>query len=372
VKTRIPFTLGAPVTPLAHAQTSAVAARLQVAHPRLAPSLVQIVAPSDLAERRPFLAEPLPLVEEMDSRLLAGDFRLVVHRASDLTQTLPDGLVNAAVLERETPYDAFLNRAGRITDEMEKGSLIGVLNLRAKAQMQALWPELEIRILTGGVEGAVEKMLRHGLVDGLVLPAAVTEHLGIQAIVTELYYPEVMLPSSGQGMLVVLARADDREARDFARAIHSPATRLEMLAEMAFLEHLTSDQDVPAGVLAQVEGKKIYVTGAIASPTGKSVNRLTKDGPAMQAAEIGASVAEQLKLKPNALIDLIEADFPDGLPAAQLDQEVAAELSASTAADLEAEFESEGDEEFADDPELEFDEDEGDDEDAGTRRKPRR
>jgi len=35
-------------------------------------------------------------------------------------------------------------------------------------------------------------------VDGLVLPAVVAEHLGIQALVSELYFPEMMLPGGGQ------------------------------------------------------------------------------------------------------------------------------------------------------------------------------
>jgi hypothetical protein len=246
--------------------------------------------------------------------------------------------------------------------------------------MQALWPQLEIRVLTGGVEGAVEMMLRHGLVDGLVLPAAVTEHLGIQAVVTELYYPEMMLPSSGQGILVVLARADDREARELARAVHSPATRLEMVAELAFLERLASDQDVPAGVLAQVDGKKVYVTGAIASPSGKSVSRASREGPALQAAELGAAVAEQLKLNANALIDLLEADFPDGLPAAQLDHDVEAELSEPldealegdfAAGDLETQLDDELEPELEPDLELEPElEPELDDEFAGDGHEP--
>jgi hypothetical protein len=181
-------------------------------------------------------------------------------------------------------------------------------------------------------------MLRQSLVEGLVLPAAVTEHLGIQAVVTELYYPELMVPSAGQGILVLLARTDDKEARELARALHSPATGLELDAELAFLDRMASDQDIPAGVLAQVEGKRVTVTGAVASLSGGSVNRVTRAGPATQTAAMGAAVAEELLQNADALIDLLEADFPDGLPAAELDESIMAELDGNLAEDLEEEF----------------------------------
>ena len=335
MKSRAQFSLGVSETHLAKTQGLAIAARLQAAHPRLACEVMTVPWPRSLEARGAFLVESAEQAARVDQRLLAGDFRLALRRATDLRLPLADGLLQAAVLERETPYDAFLNRQGQITDEMPPGSVVGVLNLRSKAQMQALWPQLEIRLLSGGVEAAVEAMLRQSLVEGLVLPAAVTEHLGIQAVVTELYYPELMVPSAGQGILVLLARADDKEARELARALHSPATGLELEAELAFLERMASDQDVPAGVLAQVEGKRVTVTGAVASPSGGAVNRVTRQGPATQTAAMGAAVAEELLQNADALIDLLEADFPDGLPAAELDESIMAELDGNLTDDLE-------------------------------------
>ena len=322
MKNRPLLTLGSTSARLAQSQATTVLERLQAAHPRLAFAPVTVeVSDGDAEKTGPFLAESEATAAAVDARLLAGDFRLAVRYASDLAGPLPAGLMRAAVLERTTPYDAFLNRQGRITDEMPSDAVIGVLNLRARAQMQALWPHLTARVLRGGVEHAVEAMMRQGVVDGLVLPAVVTEHLGIQALVTELYFPEMMLPGVGQGTVVLLCREDDEEAREAAQALHSQASAWELDAETAFVERVAADRDVPVGVLAQVEGRRILVTGAIGSPSGGSINRAATRGVAAQAAQVGAALAEQLVLSGDSLLDLLEADFPEGLPTVEPDDD---------------------------------------------------
>ena len=57
-----------------------------------------------------------------------------------------------------------------------------------------------------------------------MVPAAVTEHLGIQGIVAEIFSPDFILPGPGQGILVVVGRADDQEARELLADLHSDAT----------------------------------------------------------------------------------------------------------------------------------------------------
>ncbi len=327
MKTRASLTVGSPESSLAGNLARAVVKRLQETSPRLACGHLPVKCEEPAAEEEtPFLAEPPSVAAAMDARLLAGEFRLVARYAADQRSPLREGIVRAAVLERGTPFDAFLNRDGRITDDMPAGALIGVLNQRARAQMQALWPQLEVRLLSGGVERSVEAMMRHRLVDGLVLPAIAAEQLGIQALVTEIYYPEMMLPAGGQGVTVLLARESDEEAREIARTLHSPATLLELDAEMSFMERVAASDDVPAGVLARVEGRRVVITAAIASSTGSSVNRATREGPALQAVKLGAELGEHLLLNADSLLTLLEADFPEGLPAGELDEEVAARL----------------------------------------------
>jgi hydroxymethylbilane synthase len=322
---------------LAKRQTQTIISQLQARHRRLACQLTVVPSPvADVAKRNePFLAAAAVEVQFLEEQLLADDFRLVVVRAADLVLPLRDGVGYAAVPPRDNPFDAFLNRQGLITEEMPEGSSVGVLNMGSRVQMRALFPDLDFRIITGGLDRALEMLLRRNEVDGLVLPASAAEHLGIQGIVSEIFYPELLLPSSGQGILVILGRKDDHEIRELLSDLHSPATFDEMTAEHAFMQRLASDQDLPISVLARVDHDTITVTGSIGSPHGAAVNRVVVSGPRSDAARLGAAAVEKLLLDERAVIDLLEADFPEGLPGrdaddlavSDLDDEIRAELA---------------------------------------------
>lgn len=314
-KARPVLSFGTLTTPLAKAQTQAVIDRLQNEHPRLACQMTIVPAPSRSAAltREPFFAASAADVQYLEEQLVAKVFRFVVVRAGDLVLPLREGVTYAAVPARYTPFDAFLNRQGMILDDMPDQVVIGVMNLRTKIQMKALWPRLNFRIIPGGIDHALELFLRHCELDGLVVPAATAEHLGIQGIVSEIFYPEMMLPSSGQGILVVLGREDDHEGCKLLKSLHSEASFLEMEAEHAYMQRFASDQDLPVSVLAQVDRNRICITGAIAS-LHSTANQEVIEGKALHASQLGTELAEKLLLSGEAVIDLLEADFPDGLP----------------------------------------------------------
>jgi len=314
-KARPVLSFGTLATSLAKAQTQAVIDRIQELHPRLTCQMMLVPSPfkSEEPSTEPYYAAASTDVLFLEEQLLAGEYRFVVVRAPDLVLPLREGVTYATVPSRDTPFDAFLNRQGMIPDDMPDNAVVGVLNLRTKAQMKQLWPRLDFRLLTGGIDLALERFLRHCELDGLVVPAACAEHLGIQGIVSEIFYPEMMLPSSGQGILVVLCREDDAEGRELLKDLHSEATYQEMEAEHAFMQRFATDQDLPVSVLAQVDRKHVCIKGAITSMRG-TVNQETIEGSASHAKQLGTELAEKLLLNGEAFIDLLEADFPEGLP----------------------------------------------------------
>jgi len=320
-------------TQLAKDQTKVVLDRLQAASPRLVCRMQVVpspVAPEELQDE-PFLAASAAEVEFLEEQLLAGDFRLAVVRAEDLVLPLREGLSQVAIPQRDTPFDAFLTRQNAIIDDMAPGARIGVLNLRARTQMQALWPELDFELLRGGVQAALELLLRRAELDGLVAPAAVAEHLGLQSIVAEIFNPELVLPSGGQGILVVLGRSDDAEVGEQLAPLHSEATRREMEAEHAFLQRFASDLELPVGVLARCEGQRLTVTGAVGTSDAAAAEVQRREGPAEQAASLGADLAEAILQSGQTLIGLLEAEFPEGLPADPDEDEVEAEIDPDVA-----------------------------------------
>lgn len=311
MKSRV-LSFGSLASPLARNQAQWVIDRIQERLPRLTCQLSLLPSPVPEVDRadEPFVTASRLEVEFLERTILDGQVRLAVLEASDMVVPLPPDLAVVCVPDRATPYDAFLNRRGLIMDEMEPGSRIGVMSLRSRTQMRRLWPDLQFRILRGGAERAMEIHMRRAEIDGLVMPASVTEHLGIQGIVAEIFSPEFILPGPGQGIQVIVGRAGDQEARTSLADLHSVATAAELAAEHAFCRRMVSDQDLPVGALARVTGGMIAITGT----TGRGTSRITVDGGIEQAEAVGDGLASQILSSAESFADLLEADFPDGLP----------------------------------------------------------
>ena len=311
MKSRV-ISFGSLASPLARNQTQTVIDRIQDSQPRLTCQLNIWDSPTTAAEKvnEPFVAASRGEMEFLEQQILREQARLVVVEAADMVLPLPEGLAVICVPDRATPFDAYLNRQGLIMDEMEPGSCVGVLSIRSRAQMRSLWPDISFRILRGGVDRAMETHLKKSEIDGLVLPAAVTEHLGIQGIVAEIFAPEFILPGPGQGTLVILGRSNDQEARELLSDIHSPDTAVELESEHSFCRRMISDQDLPVGALARVIGREVAITGT----TGPGTKRIVVNGPTGEAEAVGSGLADQILSRGESFADLLEADFPDGLP----------------------------------------------------------
>lgn len=300
---------GAPDTALARSQTAALIENLAQAAARLE-CRQEVLEPTAQDQEDPYLACDRARFAALAEGIAAGRIRAAAVQAYDLPLPLPEGLAIHCVPARSTPFDALLNREGLIMDELADGAKVGVLCLRARNQLQCHWPQLEFRILGGGVDRAMETHLRRSEIDGLVLPASVTELLGIQGIVSEIFTPEFILPAPGQGTLTVIGAEGDTELAELLAPLHSEASARELEAERAFRSHMVSDMDLPLGVLARGGSAGLTITGA----TGCGSNRISVHGALHEAEAIGHGLAQQLLSSPATFVDLLEADFPQGLP----------------------------------------------------------
>ena len=297
---------------LARSQTQAVIDQVQDDRPRLTCQLN--VLPSPVAAEHKsdevFVAMSHDEVQFLEQTLLTEQARLFVVEAADMVLPLPEGLAILCVPNRVAPFDAYLNRQGLIMDEMDPGSKVGVMSVRSRSQMNGMWPDLDFQILRGGIDKAMETHMRRSEIDGLIIPAAVTEHLGIQGIVAEIFAPEFVLPSPGQGILAIVGRSADCEAREMLSGLHSEDSAVELATEQAFCSRMISDQDLPVGALAKVENGEVCIVGA----TGTGANRVVINGKVSEAEAVGSGLAQQILCSGESFADLLEAEFPDGLP----------------------------------------------------------
>jgi hydroxymethylbilane synthase len=236
--------------------------------------------------------------KELEQDLLKGKTHLAVHSLKDLPTESPEGLIVAAVLEREDPRDALVVN-GRILAEsladLPRGSRVGTSSLRRRAQLLAARPDLEVAELRGNVPTRLKKV-DEGRVHAAILAAAGLHRLGARQHVTCYLDAPAWLPAAGQGAIAVQVRGDDARIRALAGAMNDAPTMRAVVAERAFLAALEGGCQVPIGALAlpTAEGGGV-LHGMIASIDGSRIVRgsipLDPNDPALS----GVRLANELR-----------------------------------------------------------------------------
>ena len=214
--------------------------------------------------------------KELETDLLKGKTQIAVHSLKDLPTDSPEGLLVAAVLEREDPRDALVVNGrilARSLDEIPRGSRIGTSSLRRRAQLLAARPDLEVAELRGNVPTRLKK-IDEGRVHAAILAAAGLHRLGAHQHITCYLDAPAWLPAAGQGAIAVQVRADDTATRALADAMNDQSTMRAVVAERAFLAALEGGCQVPIGALAMptAEGGGV-LHGMIADIAGTRVVR---------------------------------------------------------------------------------------------------
>ena len=210
---------------------------------------------------------------ELEAALLSGEVHAAVHSLKDLPVENTDGIVVAAIPERESAYDVLVS-TGYTLSNLPESARVGTCSLRRSAQLLARRPDLTILPLRGNIDTRVRKVMA-GEYDAIVLAYAGLARLGLQSHITETFALDVMLPAPGQGALAVQCRADDDETIKLLAAIHDPITAVAVCAERAFLSGLGGGCLLPVGAFAQKNNGQIILTGAVISADGKQSIRLS-------------------------------------------------------------------------------------------------
>jgi hydroxymethylbilane synthase len=232
-------------------------------------------------------------VKEIEEALLEGRADLAVHSAKDLPAQIHAELELVAFPEHADPRDALVARVrGAALDRLRHGARIGTGSVRRAAQLRAMRPDFEIVPLRGNVPTRLRKLESEDL-DAVVLACAGLERLGLGARIDERIAPERMLPAVAQGVLALQARRGSAVGRD-ARALEHPDTARRVAAERALLTRLGADCNVPLAALAEPAGAGLRLRALLASTDGTRCLRADGEAPALGAAELGESVADEL------------------------------------------------------------------------------
>jgi hydroxymethylbilane synthase len=172
---------------------------------------------------------------------------------------------------------------------------VGYTHPRQRAQLLIhLRPlGLELVRLTGSAESRLQQMASRGL-DGLIISAESLELVGSQDRACEIIGESVLLPAPGAGCLGFLTRREDPEIEELLEAVEDRTSRLETMAERAFLDRLGGDPELALGARAALDSHSMIVEGIFSNADGSVFIRDAIQGPATAAGELGAKLAELL------------------------------------------------------------------------------
>jgi hydroxymethylbilane synthase len=198
--------------------------------------------------------------KEIEQALLDQTIDLAVHSHKDLETNTPDGLIIAAVSERENPADVLLIHPNAFDKDsfwnLKKDAVVGTSSARRKSQMIGFRPDVQIKDLRGNVPTRLQKLIDAGY-DAILLAKAGLDRLnldlkGMHEVVLD---PEEFIPAPAQGVLAFQIRENDNELYDFMQALNHEDIQSQIALERNLLNRLQGGCQLPLGAYCPEEGR---------------------------------------------------------------------------------------------------------------------
>lgn len=191
--------------------------------------------------------------KEIEEALLKKEIDLAVHSHKDLPTDPVEGLVIAAVSEREDPSELLLINKSAV-DENQKFSLkqnaiVGTSSSRRKSQLIAWRNDFKLEDLRGNVPTRIQK-LRDGKYDAILLASAGVTRLQIDLseFHCERLNEKEFIPAPAQGVLALQIRADDKELFSELQNLNNTDVKETIAIERKVLNLFDGGCQLPLGV----------------------------------------------------------------------------------------------------------------------------
>ena len=284
-------------SPLALWQAEFVRSALTQAHPDVDVQLLGMTSRGDQ-----LLDVPLAkvggkglFVKELEEALLDRRADIAVHSMKDVPMAFPAGLGLGVICAREDPSDAFVSNQYLTLEELPAGSVVGTSSLRRECQLRSRRPDLDIKFLRGNVNTRLRK-LDDAEYDAIILASAGLIRLGFAGRIAQHMDICDSLPAGGQGAVGIELRSDDSAVLSLLQVVHHEPTARRVIAERAMNKRLEGGCQVPIGCYADYVdgGETLLLRGLVGNPDGSQILRAEAIAPAVEAEQLGISVAEDL------------------------------------------------------------------------------
>ncbi len=227
----------------------------------------------------------------LDVAMISGQVDIAVHSMKDVPTALPQGIVQAAVLERANTLDILVHKGN--LDFLEGSGTIATGSLRRQAQWLNKYPNHQVVDLRGNVNTRMQKLQNNDW-SGAVFAAAGLERINLKP--TDFINLDWMIPAPAQGAMVVVAMAEDEFCREAVSELNDIETEVCTHIERQFLRRLEGGCTAPIGALATYNEDEdtIHFEGVLFSIDGQQKIAINKVVPIEEWKNLGYHSAEEI------------------------------------------------------------------------------
>lgn len=296
-------------SPLALWQANFVKQNLLLAHKDLTVELIPMVTQGDI-----ILDSPLSkiggkglFVKQLEQAILNNEADIAVHSIKDIPAQFPEGLMLAAICQRDEVRDAFVANKYASLNDLPKGAIVGTSSLRRQCQLRSHYPHLIIKDLRGNVGTRLNK-LDDGQYDAIILASVGLKRLSLEHRITQYIDTDLMLPAVGQGAIGIESRTDDKQILDIISVLDDKKSRVCIQAERAMNNALQGGCQVPIAGYCRLNNDELTLQGLVGRVDGSKIIKQQITGFINEAESLGEKLAKQLL---NQGADLILTELLD-------------------------------------------------------------
>ena len=234
----------------------------------------------------------------IEKELQDKNIDIAVHALKDMPAIETEGFKTDSFLERNDAREILITMNKQKLSELKKNSIIGTSSFRREYQIKKIRSDLECKLIRGNVDTRIKK-LKDGIYDAIILSYVGVKFLNLYDEISEIFSPEQVIPSAGQGIIALQCRESDEEIISVLKKINHNETFMRAHVERNILKVLEGDCDTAVGAYSIVEDDKITVEAELFSLDGSKRFYEKKIGKAENFSKIGIEVGQILKSKSN-------------------------------------------------------------------------
>ncbi len=234
----------------------------------------------------------------IEKELQDKNIDVAVHALKDMPAIETKGLKTDSFLERNDPREILITMNKKKLSELKKNSVIGTSSFRREYQIKKIRSDLECKLIRGNVDTRIKK-LKDGIYDAIILSYAGIKFLNFDDEISEIFSPEQVIPSAGQGIIALQCREDDEEIISVLKKINHNETFMRAHVERNILKVLEGDCETAVGAHSIIRNDKIIVEAELFSLDGTKRFYEKKTGKVEDFSQIGREIGRILKTKSN-------------------------------------------------------------------------